>query len=281
MQLTRFTSVARLLDPRYATNLAIILLAGGIGIVATLLQLSIGSSLIESLLWGIGAAAAVFFAWAISRELDPDHGSSAFVAAVIMIAAVLLVGEVPKMLPLIWLLISMRVINRTTGLPSKLLDSLAVLTFGAWLALAEIWVYAALSALALLIDGALPPRRNQPLAMAGIGFLITLGAVALNPGLGDLYPSAGIIAFGMSVFFLPVTATSQRLVSTGDYTGEPLQGRRVQGGHGLALLSGNLIALGAGTAGLINLQPLWAAVLGTSLTWAAIQFRGRAKQRTP
>ncbi|MFN2240808.1 MAG: hypothetical protein ACK2U2_00885, partial [Anaerolineae bacterium] len=68
MKLSDITAVGRSLDPRYPTNLAIGLLSlvfGAVGAAANVLS---GVHMLESALWGIGAAFAVFLSWALGRE---------------------------------------------------------------------------------------------------------------------------------------------------------------------------------------------------------------------
>ncbi|MGD2206109.1 MAG: hypothetical protein PVH17_04955, partial [Anaerolineae bacterium] len=64
---------------------------------------------------------------------------------------------------------------------------------------------------------------------------------------------------------LVVLATSQKLDSVGDETGEPLDPQRVRAAQVLALLTTLLAAWWDGAAGVVALLPVWAAMLGTAL----------------
>ncbi len=242
-------------------------MTGSVGLAATLWQWFSGSSFWESIPWGIGAGAAAFFAWALSRELDPDHDYSAFVGAALTIAAVVIVEDVPELLPLFWLLLASRVLNRTTGLPSTLLDTATLLILGAWLAFTELWLFAVLSALALLVDGMLPPRRRQPILMSGLSFSIALTALPFSSTPFQLHLDAGLLALVFSALFVPVAYASRQPQSTCDYTGNPLDSERLLASQVILAVSGILIALLGGFTAMLAILPLWAAQLGTAFFW--------------
>ena len=117
MKLTDVTTLGRPVDPRYPTNLAVVVLSPVVVVAGTIYRLVSGYALLEGVLWGIGAGLAVFLAWALGRELDPDHDLSAFVGAGLTVFGLLLTG-LPSLLVLFWLLLALRVVNRSTGLPA-------------------------------------------------------------------------------------------------------------------------------------------------------------------
>ena len=81
MKLHNFTSIGRTIDPRYSTNLAIFILAAIVTIAGAIKEYLAGTVILDSGVWGILAGITTFFAWALCRELDPDHELSAFIAA--------------------------------------------------------------------------------------------------------------------------------------------------------------------------------------------------------
>lgn len=209
----------------------------------------------------MGAGLAVFLAWALSRELDPDYDLSAFVAAALTTAGIFFCG-LPDFGGLFWLLLAVRVVNRTTGLPATIFDSIAVLGLGVWLSLRGNGGYAALTAVAFWLDAGLPPAHGRQLAFAVAAALAAAVALAFQ-GAPALSLGAGAVALGLSALFLPVLAGSGALRNTEDETGEKLKPARVQSGQVLALASGIALALTEGTGGLAAALPLWAAAVGT------------------
>lgn len=265
MKLTTFTSIGRPIDPSYPTNRAIGLLAIAVILAGTVFQVLRGVPIVQSGIWGLGAGIAVFLAWAICRELDPDNDLSAFVATGFAIVG-LIFGGLPNLGILFWLLLVVRVVNRTTGLPATLIDSLAVVGFGGWLSFREYWAFGIFTAIALFLDYQLPPANRQQNLFAGISAVIA--AVAFFAGgqtAGEWSLSAGAIATGFSLLFLPVFLGSRRVTTVADESGETLNPVRVQAGQALALSTGIATALWSGEAGLIALLSLWAAVLGAGL----------------
>ena len=277
MTIYRYSSLARSLDPDYPTNRAIIILSLLITLSGTLIHGIRSMAWIESAGQGVSAGLTVFFAWALCRELDPDHELPAFVAAGLATLG-LLAGVSPGLLAAIWLLLIVRVLNRTSGLAATRWDSLAVLGLVAWLILQSGWEYALVTAAALLLDGRIRPRHPPHTALAALSILAAGLALLQDPGDGVLAIGPGMIGLGVSALYLPVILRSADLQSAGDRTGEPLLGARVQAAQGIALLAGVLLAFWRGTTGLILMLPLWAAVLGASAYWVWETLSGATRR---
>jgi hypothetical protein len=275
MKLTDITALGRTpIDPRYPTNLAIGTLTLVVAIAGAILRLLSGAAPLESALWGIEAGLVLFLTWALGRELDPDHDLSAFVGVGLVLIA-LLIFDMPSLLVIFWLLLVLRIVNRTVGLPAKPLDSLAVLGLGAWLAWQGYWMVGLATAVAFLMDGLLSPPLRHQLFVSGLAFVATLvlsifhGDIAMERG-----PTTAVViaAAVMAGLFLVVIATTRESKAVGDATGEPLNPRRVQAAQVLALLTALLFAWWAGASGMVALLPLWAAMTGVGLYRLATLF---------
>ena len=267
MRLSDFTAVGRRLDPRYPTNLAIMTLTLVVTIAGTALLLLSGVALLESAQWGVGAGFAVFFAWALGRELDPDHDLSAFVGVGLMLVGLLLFG-LPSLLTLFWLLVALRVLGRPVGLPARPLDSLAILSLGGWLTWQGYWIAGLMTAVVCLLDGLLPRPLRRHLPLSGLALFATvvlcifLGDIAMD---GSPTAPTVIASVVMTGLFLVVIATSGKVQAVGDATGKPLNPRRVQAAQAFALVTALLMAWWKGPSGVVVLTPLWAAMLGVAL----------------
>lgn len=267
MKLSDVTALGRAIDLNYPSNRAIALLSAGAVVAGATYRLLAGELLLDSALWGIGAGLAVFLAWALARELDPDHGLSAFVAAGLTVIGLLL-PALPELLQIFWLLLAVRVVNRSTGLPARLLDSLGVLGLSGWLTWQGHWTAGLLTVAALALDGWLAPALGRQRLFALLALLATVTLAIFR---GDIAQVAGpstatiLAVAAMAVLFLVVIATSRRLASVGDETGEPLNPTRVRAAQALALAAGLLLAWWNGADGVVALLPAWAAMLGTGL----------------
>jgi hypothetical protein len=276
--------MGRAIDPRYPTNLAIGLLCATVFLAGVAVQVLTGFDWVPAIQWAIGASFAVFFAWALSRELDPDHDLSAFVGAGLIFVAVWLI-ELPTLLALLWIILVLRTVNRTTGLAAKVMDSLGLLALGGWLAWQGNWGYGLVTALALGLDGRLSLPLKRHLAFAVLALAIT--GISLLPfglfseskagvgaavGVGLSWPVL-LALFATSCLFLLVIYGSRVIQSVGDVGGEPLDPRRVQAAQGLALLTALQVAWWQGTPGVTSLLPLWAAMLGTGSYQLFVRFR--------
>lgn len=284
MKMTDITALGRSIDPRYPTVRAIMLLAAAVAGAGGLLHLVSGASLPESVTWAINAGMILFLTWALGRELDPDHDLSAFVGAGLAIIG-LWRFDPPSLLAILWLLLVLRLVNRTVGLPARLLDSLGTLGLGAWLSWQGGWLYGLITAAAFLLDGLLLPSLRYHLIAAALMLAATViltilsGAAFLGSGpasAGDLVPALALAA--VAGLFLVVIVTSREPRAVGDATGRPLNPRRVRAAQILALLTGLLAAWWNGASGVEALLPLWAAMLGASLYRLAMLILSRGRQ---
>jgi hypothetical protein len=279
MKMGDVTALARPIDPSYPTNRAIAVLALVVAIAGAILRLLSGAALLESSLWGIGAGFVLFLTWALGRELDPDHDLSAFVGAGLVLIALLLF-DTPSLLVVFWLLLLLRIVNRTAGLPARPLDSLAVLGLGAWLTWQGHWMVGLVTAVAFLLDGLLLPPLRTHLFVSGLAFATT---VVLSVFQGDIAMESGptmpvvISSLVTAGLFLVVIATSREMQALGDATGERLNPRRVQAAQVLALLTALLFTWWGGHSGVVALLPLWAAMVGVGFYRLAILFLSRGR----
>jgi hypothetical protein len=279
VRMSDVTTLGRLPDPRYATNRAIMALALAFAVAGAIFQSLRGADLSASISWGIGVGFVFFLAWALGRELDPDHDLSAFVAAGLALVPVLFV-EAPSLMVILWLLLVLRLVNRTVGLPAKPLDSLGVLGFGAWLTWQGDWIVGLVTAGAFLLDGLLSPPLRYHLFVSGLALVATVLLTIFQGGMASgsgPTTAVAISSLAMAGLFLVVIATSRELRAVGDATGEPLHPRRVQAAQFLALTTALLFAWWAGAAGVQAMLPLWAAMLGVSLYRLAILFLSRTR----
>jgi hypothetical protein len=267
MKLYDVTALGRPIDPAYPTNRAIVVLTLVVVAVATLVQVVGGARFLAGAGWGIGAGLAVFLTWALARELDPEHDLAAFVGTGLMVVGLFFV-DLPSLWVLFWLLLAVRILNRSTGLPARPLDTLAVLGLGGWLTWQGDWIAGLMTAVVFLLDGLLSRPLRYHLVAAGLAFLTTIVVAVFR---GDLVMEAGletpmVLVVGVgTTLFLFVIATSRTVKAAGDATGEPLDPKRVQAAQGIALLTGLLVAGWSGASGVVAVLPLWAAGAGAAL----------------
>ena len=273
MKLKDVSAIMRVLDPRYPTNLAIIVLSAVAGAAALLYRLTAGMSLFDSLVWSVGAGFTVGLTWAISRELDPDHDLSAFVAAALAIAG-LVVFSLPGIAIHFWLVVLARIIIRPVGFTARLFDSLALLGLGGWLAWDGNWIVGVMTAVAFVLDARLSEPLRRQLYFAGVTLLMTVVFVALDgwsrPADNTSYLAA---VLPVSVLFVWVIVGSGEVESRTDATRQPMDGRRVRAAQLVSLLTALLMAWWYGNAGVVQLLPLWAAFLGIALFRIGVRVR--------
>ncbi|MFA0961623.1 hypothetical protein AB9P05_07435 [Roseivirga sp. BDSF3-8] len=114
-------------------------------------------------LWDIiwvsaGAPVTVFITWAIGREGDPARPWSALIAAFVSLISWGLFNN-PDFMLLLVALMSLRVINRSTGKRATLPESAFILFLTAWLTWSGSVYAGAIVGLAFWLDARLPDRR--------------------------------------------------------------------------------------------------------------------------
>lgn len=267
MERASLTTIGRPVDLRVPSNRAIavlaVLAAVGGAVHAAVLGHGPGSSLLRGAVFG-GAA---FLGWAMGREVDPDHPLSAFLAAGLALLGAVVVGQ-PDFLLLFWALVSLRVINRSPGLPAGIVDSAGLVALGVGVALRWGWPVLGLTALALALDGLLEPahRRHLPLAALTLG---TAGVLAVaRPGeVAWAIPEGWVLSavLACTVALVVVTLRTGQLHSVGDQGVEFLRLARVRAAQLVAGLTGLVFAFAGDAAGFSAAAPLWAAIVGLAL----------------
>lgn len=266
MRIERLSSITRSIDLNYPTNriiveITLLFLLGTAGF-----QLILGKAISSALYSGLIAGASVFLAWAFARELDPDNELSAFFAAFLGCAGFLFFPS-PFLLALFLEILLIRIVNRSTGLPSKTSDSIAVLLLSGWISSQGNWIFGLFTALAFFLDSFLPEPNRQNRIFGVIAFIASLLALIRTPGKESILLNAelGLFILAAVLLFIPIVLSSRKIKSRGDLTGIPLDSLRMQAAQLTAMLSAGLSAVLGGVAGAESLMPLWGAILGISL----------------
>lgn len=281
--LNRFTSIGRVLDPRYRTNALIMALSAAGGLVSMGLQLLAGQDFGTALIGGVLTGLATLLAWVFTREVDPDHAYSAFISAGLALAICLLMGPQPlALLPLFAAVVAVRMINRIVGPPFRWADSLIALALALALAAAGDGIATVMLGIAFALDGLLKPPLRRHLALAAIaviaGVLQVAGQPITPPG---LHGDAANIIFGVVLAFGFLLMSTNHITSRADIPSYELSASRMQAGMvwamGFALISGFLQGEGALAAYL----PLWTAFTGTALYRLGMLARERLRAEPP
>jgi hypothetical protein len=268
MKMEQVTGIGRLpLDPNYRTTIIIAILATLSVILGAVYQWVTGSGFLGGMWWGFQLGLAIFFSWAIAREVDPDHDLSAFTGLPFTILGFWFLGP-PSILFAFWFLVQSRIVNRSTGLTPKITDSLLLFGLGSWLTLSGNWIFGLITALAFYLDSRLSPRLPRQNLFASASFLITMILFAFRRdtfGGFQFSPPILLGAIGIILLFAPVVYTSRKIDSSGDQSGEPLNPQRVQAAQILALATGLQLAVWSGGPDTLAISQFWGALLGVSI----------------
>jgi hypothetical protein len=280
MKISNFSSLARTIDPRYPTNLAILIISTLSGGVLFLVNYYQGIGLQQSIVAAITIGLTLFLTWALGREIDPEHEISAFTGAALAVPGYLFF-DVPSFFAVLSMVLVLRMINRTTGVAPRLIDSLAVLGLGSLLTILGNWIFGLLTAAAFFLDSRLPSPKRQHIYYSGIMMVISIGTIIiLNPPPPQFNVELGeviFITFSILVF-IPLNAASREIDLACDFTDEKINPQRLQTSQIFSFSAALSVWLLNGISGFSDLLPLWAAILGVSLTFLSTSLYNKIRK---
>jgi hypothetical protein len=231
MEIHKITTIGRPLNFAYFTNKLIISIAFLTSIIFTIITFFNyfrGETNNISLITGIRAGLLVFLLWAISRELDPDKEWGAFVTVSLALAFII-IFEIPNILPFVWFLLILRIINHSSGMPAGIMDSFLGIAVGLILAYHISWIYGILTAFGFIFDSRLNDPAKYHLPIGTMMLIISAIIYIQNGGMIFAHSSRSIsfVVFAI-ILFLPVIIWPGKLESVGDRTNEPLDPERIK-----------------------------------------------------
>jgi hypothetical protein len=257
----QLSSLSRVVDPRYPSNrLAIAGAAAAAMIVgvAGLADIDVGSGVLT-------AAVGVFLAWAIARELDPDHPASAAIAIPLSFVLLLALGP-PSLLVSTGVLLGTRMAAGTVGTPLRPLDIGGIIVISALLGTDLIGA----TGVAAMVVGVLvgERRRSRAIVIAAaaaaaftvVGIVSDIERTWAGPGTtGSIVLVATVISVFVVIPAPPATSIADR------HTGILLRWRVTvaRAVAGLAVVAGFVLVGGTGITALAATAT--AALAGTAI----------------
>lgn len=216
-----FGGLNRALDMKHWTNRLILVMASLAGALVGVQELLQGRDLIEVALAGFFSGAAVFFGWAICREVDPNSERSAFVAAGISWWLYLSTDGM-SFLASLFLVLVLRMLNRISGQAPSILDLAMPVTIAFWLGLSGSWEYTLYIGLGFWLDSRLPAARRWT---GLIGILIVCAALIGISRFGQLHVSIYTLpglGLGLIIGILWLRFVKEYVITTHDDRGVQL-----------------------------------------------------------
>ncbi|UCG85464.1 MAG: hypothetical protein JSW71_16235 [Gemmatimonadota bacterium] len=263
------TSIGRPLDRNYASNRMVLRLMPLAGVVAGVVALVRGWSLLHIVGGVVAGALSAFGGWALARELAPDHNAAAF-ASMALAFTTFTVAEPLSFLVLFTTMFLVRIVNRTAGPAARVGDSLVV----SGLAIAVVYVtksplFGVVAALAFALDAVLRSaiRRQWLFSVACLVVAATWFAhygfgPAVSPGMG--VRMIGFLVVVALAFAVAISLT-RTVESRADVGGDRLSVSRVRAGMLIALLVA-LLAFLLGRPGFALTAAVWASLAGVAGT---------------
>jgi hypothetical protein len=261
------SALARPIDIGYRSNLAALVLSSATGIATGAVLLVAGDFELARPFW---TGVAAFLAWAISRELAPDHPAAA--AAAIPVAGLITIwGEAFVGLGVMALLAA-RVWAGTVGLHPSLIDFAAGTLIAAYIATdAALWLPGLAFGIGII---ALSRHRGEAaaavVAMAAIAS--STAAVIGTSTTADITTAEIAVVAGFALVILGMQPIA-RVRSVTDRRAQPIAPWRVSAAW--------LAALGSVTSAVVfSAIPQSAAVLAAMVATAPVHLRARLVRRS-
>jgi hypothetical protein len=260
------TGIGRPLDPSHPSNryIAVASVLAGLGT----LSWRWFTDAEDIWLWSFRAAGAVFLAWAVGREIDPDDTLTAGVATVVAVPFMAL--GAPSLLSTAAILLAARIAVRTTGISPHLIDG-AVLTIGAAYLGARPETWPALGTVILAVGTDRYARPAGPDRTLWFSAAMTLAAVTTALAFSDppgwaqpTIPEWVLLGFTAVAGFLAAINT-RPLVSRADYHDHTLSESRLRFGRVLVFFTLVVGVTYLGGPIVPSLTPVWAATLAVTL----------------
>lgn len=263
-QLYRLSSLWRSYDLSLGYNRLILLLTALGAAVGLGRGLLVGQPFVPTLPSAFLGGVTVFIAATLAKEIDPDHPQSAVLAAVLALPAVW-VANLMSLPALLWLLLVLRFVNRSTGLAPKVTDALVLLVIGGGLAWLVSPLFGVLSGGVLLLDALLPDGRRAHGPLGGL--VMVAGVVYWLLNAGNFPPAPAptwlvVALLALTIAAFGIILACYVILASGDATGRPVSSARFQAAQTIALAIGLCFASWHGVYGAVLFVALWAALVG-------------------
>jgi hypothetical protein len=263
MDRKRISSLSRSLDMDYPDNRLIVYLCAVVFISSAIFWILSGDNFLPGIIWSGRAALSVFFAWALTKEIDPDHPESAIIAAGIGVSGLFL-SDYPSLLIALLLVFLFRMVNRTVGVSLTLSDSIMIVITGIYLIYTGKWMYGIMMSIAFFMDAALSKPVKRHFLFAFISLIASfLGFYRNSTEIGYLSGYYILALFILVLFFIFRVVLAGRIGSVSDVSGQQLSDQRVIATCIVALIAG-LLAVSEGQTDILATFPLWAALSGVT-----------------
>ncbi len=263
------SALLRPIDMDYPDNRIIVYLSTAVFIAAISVQILSGENLIEAIIWAGRSALSIFFAWAITKEIDPDYPHAALVAAGLGVCCLLLL-EIPFILPLVLLLFLFRITNRISGIIPTLFDSVLILLTGTYLISTGNRIQGLLMAFAFFMDARLNEAVKRHYIFAFICLVSSLFVISGSDIKFVFLSQYQLFILLLLIVFCIVKIVDAEVPRTlSDVKSKPLSKERIIATRMIALLAG-LLTIFVGLNSFSSIFPLWSAI-GGSTTYYIIQ----------
>lgn len=266
--------LGRPIDFRIPSNRNVALLTLGWGGAVLAWNVAQGVDVLEASRLAFNGAAAVFLAWAITRELHPDCAGSATVASMATTGVWVALGTV-GLAASAAVLLAARVAIRSTGKPPLPIDQVASIGIAAWAGTTfPGWIAGLALAYALARDVRLPDgARARQLAVAGATAAVTtMSLIVSQPAIDGAYPITAVVLVVLAVVGYAL-AEHYEPITHGDYTNVPLDKARKVSARRIALAALLVATVLTGLDGAAALGPVVGSFVGMALADVYTQRR--------
>lgn len=237
----QYTSIGRPVEPGVPSVRAVLVLLPLAAVLGLVLALVDGQGMAQAFLQALYFALAVYGAWALARDLDPDDTLAAFISVAAALLAMSLVPTAGLLIVYVTLGL-VRIVNRSSGLVARKSDSFIIMALSIWVIYTtQSPFFGLVAALAFFMDGSLkdPLRHQWVFGLVCFGGMIVymvdhdfnLALMRVPATLFEWFSVLFILIFALDTLLL------KRVRTRGDVTGLRLDVGRVRGGMTVGFLA--------------------------------------------
>ncbi|MFO7678308.1 MAG: hypothetical protein R6V50_08020 [Thermoplasmatota archaeon] len=257
-------TLGRRVEPKYFPNQLLIIIVTLAFVAGIILHFFKVNTISDSLINGFFLAITTFFTWALAREVYPQGEYAALFASISVIITLLWFGIYSSIVViLMWFIISLRLINQTTGINATKIDMSIILVFSLVCAYIFSWFFLVFCAIIFFVNYSFTKDRTYIYFQIPV-FLAIIVIVKYQ----DMYYNLSLLNIqnllfigSLSVIFIIMMWLNRNFYVICDYSKTKVPPTRILCGQILFIVFIFCYSIWFGDRSIISLIPIWCILI--------------------
>lgn len=235
------------------------------GIVALLIKYFVFSLQPQGFINSFANHAGVFFfCYLLTAEILPEYPTLQTISGAVATLLTIIYGTGDVIL-IFWLLMILRLLNRSSGLTATMFDHLLIISLTYWIAKPGYWLYPAITAFIFFLESKLPYGNSRSLYSAGFAFLLIISIPAIEKPPSDIPIDWFILMVVTTLLYTSVVKQTDLTKMLDEHSNKPLNPLHLQSAQIIILIISFICAWYYGNVVMQSFLPIWAVMLSTGL----------------